>query len=343
MQMNVKEILGKHYKRLFAESVLKSIIGGIGVASAINAVSAFLYWMLHLGRLWIGMAAGLLLGGLSVVLLYFFKYRLNEKTAAQHIDRYGLEERMITMTELNGDSSNIAAMQRADAIARLGDLPAKRIKIKVSALLSAIVSALFVTSIFFSVLGVLAGAGKIAYGKDLFAQGGDGTFEVVYTVGEGGSIRGEAEQSVGFGGSTTAVRAIADDGWMFVRWDDGRTSPERWETDVRSNMQIKAVFEKIDHTTPDEDDSDSADDLPVGDVTQEGGGGDSDQLGGEEIKGDGEGGGAKWQDRNQFIDGATYYRDYLEFYYQYAMGFFDSATDIPPEIIEYFEIYFSGI
>jgi len=247
------------------------------------------------------------------------------------------------MVELSGDNSTIAEMQRADAIARLGEVSAKNIKIKLSTLFTVTVSVLLVVSVTFSVLGILAGAGKIPYGKDLFAQGGDGTFEVVYTAGEGGSIRGEAEQSVSFGKSTTAVRAVADDGWMFVRWADGDTSPERWEVNVQSNMQIKAIFEKIDNTAPDEDDKDSADDLPSGDVTQEGGGSNSDELGGEEAKGDGGGGGAKWQDRNQFIDGATYYRDYLEFYYQYAMGFFDSATDIPPEIIEYFEIYFSGI
>lgn len=341
--MNVKEIFGKHYERLFAESVLKSIIGGIGVASAINAILSFLYWMLRFGNIWIGIVAGLLSGGVAGVLLYIFKYRLTEKTAAQLIDRYGLQERMITMVELNGDTSTMAEMQRADAIARLGDVSAKRIKIKLSVVLTVLTSLLLVFSVSCSVLGVLAGAGKIPYGKDLFAQGVDGTFEVVYTVDEGGYIRGEVQQSIGFGESTTAVRAVADDGWMFIRWDDGETSPERWETNVQSNLQIKAIFEKIETTTPDEDDKDSADDLPSGEVTQEGGGGNSDELGGEEVKGDGQGGGAKWQDRNQFIDGATYYRDYLEFYYQYAMGFFDSATDIPPEIIEYFEIYFSGI
>ena len=341
--MNAKEIFGKHYKRLFARSVFKSTIGGVGAACAVNSVLAFLYWMFRLGNVWVGMAAGLVIGGVVGVLLSFFKYKLTEKTAAQLIDRYGLQERMITMVELRGDDSTVAEMQRADATARLGDVSTKQIKIKLSACITAIVSVLLAISVTFSVLGILAGAGTIPYGKDLFAQGVDGTFEVVYTVSEGGSIRGEAEQSVGFGQSTTAVRAVADDGWMFIRWDDGETSPERWEVNVQSNMQIKAVFEKIETTTPDEDDKDSADDLPTGEVIQEGGGSNSDELGGEEVKGDGEGGGAKWQDRNQFIDGATYYRDYLEFYYQYAMGFFDSAVDIPPEIIEYFEIYFSGI
>ncbi len=341
--MNVKEIFGKHYKRLFAESVFKSVIGGIGVASIVNGTFAFLYWMFRFGSIWIGAVAGLLLGGVSGALLYFLKYRLTEKTAAQYIDRYGLEERLITMVELSGDSSHIAELQRADAIAKLGKVPAKRIKIKIPAVLIATVSVLFVFSISFSVLGILAQNGKMSYGKDLFAQGVDGKYEVVYTAGQGGSIRGEAEQSVTPGGATAAVRAIADDGWMFIGWDDGETSPERSDANIHSDMLIKAIFEKIDGTAPDEDDSDSADDLPVGDVTQEGGGGDSDQLGGEEVKGDGEGGGAKWQDRNQFIDGATYYRDHLEFYYQYAMDFFESGTDIPPEIIEYFETYFSGI
>ena len=53
--MNAKEIFGKHYQRLFAQSVLQSIIGGAGIACAINAVLSFLYWMLRVGNVWIAM------------------------------------------------------------------------------------------------------------------------------------------------------------------------------------------------------------------------------------------------------------------------------------------------
>ena len=114
---------------------------------------------------------------------------------------------------------------------------------------------------------------------------------------------------------------------------------------VTESRTIKAVFEKIENTLLDDDDSDEADDLPVGSAIEESGGGDSDETGGETPKDDGGNGqgGGKWLDRNQFIDGATYYRDYLEMYYQYSTGLLESDTEIPPEVIEFFEIYFSGI
>ena len=341
--MNTQQIFDKHKRRLITESLLKSVIAGIAIGFGINTVFAFLYWMFDFGGIWIGLATGSLLGAACGILLYLFKYKVSEKTVAQRIDSYGLEERMITMVELSEDDSCIADIQRGDAIKKLDCLPAKSIKFNISAIFTVLTSLIAVASITLTVLGALANAGKIPYGKDVLSGGADGKFEVLYTAGEGGTIRGEKSQDVSFGASTEKVFAEADDGWMFVRWDDGERSPERCEHNVSANMEMKAIFKKIDNTDSDDDDSDVADDLPYADVTEESGGGNSDQLGGENVKDDGEGGGGKWNDRNKFIDGATYYRDYLEFYYQYATGIFESDTEIPPEIIEFFETYFSGI
>jgi len=343
--MDKKQIFGKHYERLAAERLIKSIAAGAIVGFGINTVFAVIYWMLNFGSVWLGAAIGLPAGATVGILLYFLKYRLTEKTLARRIDRSAeLEERMITMVELEGDNSCIAELQRKDAVKNLNALSEKSVKVGISNLLAVTLTALIIISLAFNVLGIMAKNGKMPYGKDMLAQGADGTFEVIYTTDGGGYIRGEAEQEVSYGGSTSYVRAIADDGWKFVSWDDGETSPERNEENVSSNMTFKAVFVKIDGNDPDEDDNDSADDLPEGSAFEEGSGGESDEEGGDNIKEDGEGnGGGKWQDRNQFIDGATYYRDYLEFYYQYAMGIFDSDSDIPPEIIDFFETYFSGI
>jgi len=343
--MDKKQIFGKHYERLAAERLIKSIAAGAIVGFGINTVFAVIYWMLNFGSVWLGASIGLPVGATFGVLLYFLKYRLTEKTLARRLDRSGgLEERMITMVELEGDGSRIAELQRADAMENLNSLPEKNVKIRISNLLAVTLTALTVISLTFNVLGIMAKNGKIPYGKDMLAQGADGAFDVIYTTDGGGYIRGEDSQKVSYGGSTSYVRAIADDGWKFVRWDDGEISPERNEENVSSNMTFKAVFVKIDGEDPDEDDNDSADDLPEGSVNEEGSGGDSDEEGGDNIKDDGEGnGGGEWHDRNQFIDGATYYRKYLDLYYQYAMGIFDSDSDIPPEIIDFFETYFSGI
>ena len=342
--MNVNQFLKKYYRRLLAEGIIKATLCGACIAFAANAVSAFIYWMFCVGNLLLGAVLSAALGAAVGFALYFAKYRPNEKNVARRIDRYGFEERTITMLELDGDDSCIAELQRADAQERIGRFSPKSIKFGISRLFVAIFAVAITVSISFSVIGMLAKGGKLPYGKDWISGGADGSFDVEYTVEGGGYIRGEQKQSVKFGGSTEAVRAVAENGWIFVGWDDENKNPERSEDDVRASLTVKAIFRKIDSEIPDDDDSDSADDLPYGSVIEEAGGGNGDELGGDNIKDDGEGsGGGKWQDRNQFIDGATYYRDYLEFYYQYAMGLFEGATDIPPEIIEFFETYFSGI
>ncbi len=342
--MNKKQIFGKHYRRLLTEAIIKSVLSGISVSFLINGVFSFLYWMLTFGSAWLGTAIGLPLGVAFGIVIYYAKFKLTEKTLARRIDSHGLEERMITMVELQGENSSIAELQRTDAAENLADFPAKEMKFKIPAWLIVIASSVIAVSLLFGALSALADSGLILYGKDIIAQGGDGTFEVVYTTEGEGAIRGKSEQSVGYGLATEPVRAIAGDGWMFVGWDDGVTSPERCESNVFSDITVKAVFKKIDSGSADEEDSDSADDLPYGSVIEESGGGNSDQLGGDNVKDDGDSeGGGKFQDRNQFIDGATYYRDYLEFYYQYSTGIFESETDIPPEILEFFETYFDGI
>ena len=342
--MDVKQIFGGHYKRLVAEGIVKSAVWALVVCLSVNSIFAALYWMLGVGAVWLGAAVGIPLGAILGVLLYIFKYKPTEKAVAARIDRYGLEERMITMLELRGDTSTLAELQREDARGSLGRLPAESIGIRPARLPIAVASVLLALAITLCILGIAAAQGKIPYGRDLLVQGADGSFEVVYTVEGGGFIKGAARQSVGFGEDATTVRAVADNGWRFVGWDDGEDCPERCESAVGANMEIKARFEKISSDPADGEDGDAADDLPYGEVIEEGGGGSSDQLGGDNVKDDGEGsGGGKWQDRNQFIDGATYYRDYLEFYYQYATGIFEAETDIPEEIIEFFETYFSGI
>lgn len=343
--MNKKQFLNKHHKRLATEGILRAAIVGLLVCFGTNFILAFLYWMFAFGNVWLGMGISLAIGGVFGILIYFLRYRPTEKEVAQRIDRHGFEERMITMLELKDDDSVIAKLQRRDAEQSLADTSAKMIKYRVSKLSVILAAVILALSACLTVLGALAKDGKIPYGKDLLGVGDDGAFDVVYVAKEGGKLLGDDRQSIRSGGNTSAVLAVADDGWIFVGWDDGKSSPERYETNVEENMVISAIFEKIDkHDTETEDESDAADDTPFGSSSNESGGGDSNEEGGDNpAQGDTGQGGGKWQDKNQFIDGATYYRDYLDLYYQYASAIFGSDSEIPPQIIEFFEIYFSGI
>ena len=330
----------KHYRRLRTEGILRSVISGAVLGLGLAFLLLFLYWMLGLGGIAIALVAGAVTGAVSGILLYRFKYRPTERAVARRIDRCGLEERMITMLELEGRDTPMAHLQRRDAEAHLGELSVDSVRFNISHLSVILCSVLFVFSLCFTFLGALAQRGMMPYGYELILGEADGDAEVVYLAGEGGTLFGDTRQSVELGGRTEAVLAVAQDGYIFVGWDDGLDSPERSESAVRRDIRLTALFEKIDSGADPEDEEDAASDLPVGTASGGSGGGSSDETGGENPESGGEGqGGGKWQDKNQFIDGATYYRDYLDIYYQYAMGIFEDGEIPETRLSSYRAIY----
>lgn len=67
---------------------------------------------------------------------------------------------------------------------------------------------------------------------------------LVYEASEGGTITGIAVQDTLRGESGTEVTAVADEGYRFVKWDDGTLSPSR--TDIAyETATYKAIFTKI--------------------------------------------------------------------------------------------------
>ena len=68
---------------------------------------------------------------------------------------------------------------------------------------------------------------------------------VTYEAQEGGSIQGETVQTVYRGQSTTQVTAVAEEGYEFVKWDDGSTEASRSETNVQADQTYTAMFRKV--------------------------------------------------------------------------------------------------
>ena len=201
---------------------------------------------------------------------------------------------------------------------------------------------------------------------------------VTYTVEEGGYIEGETDQLVEPGGSTTPVIAVADDGWVFAGWDDGYADLERSESNVTQELYFVAIFEEIGESEGGAEgdgegsnngqqnaEGDQAEDLPAegganaesdqngaqgseGDGSgskgdSDGGKGSSDEQGEGKGDGKGQGAGGKWDDSNTFLDGQTYYREWLDLYYQNALEIFEESGEIPPELREFFEAYYGSI
>ena len=76
------------------------------------------------------------------------------------------------------------------------------------------------------------------------------TFQVTYTAGNGGSILGQAEQTVKKGNDATSVYALADIGYTFEKWSDGLTTPGRQDCNVQANINLTATFTKESFDTP---------------------------------------------------------------------------------------------
>ena len=74
-----------------------------------------------------------------------------------------------------------------------------------------------------------------------FAQ----VFTLTYKAGEHGSIKGEATQKVVAGESGSAVEAVPDPGYRFVKWDDNKTDNPRTEVNVIESKTYTAQFELI--------------------------------------------------------------------------------------------------
>ena len=73
-------------------------------------------------------------------------------------------------------------------------------------------------------------------------------YTLTYTAGAGGTIEGTTEQRVLVGDSGTAVTAVPNEGYAFVRWSDGVTTATRTDEDVASNISVTAEFEAPDYT-----------------------------------------------------------------------------------------------
>ena len=73
-------------------------------------------------------------------------------------------------------------------------------------------------------------------------------YTVKYTAGEGGKIEGEAEQEVAYQKDGEPVTAVAEFGYMFVKWSDGNESAERQDTWITEPLEVEAEFARLEKT-----------------------------------------------------------------------------------------------
>ncbi|GAA1100819.1 hypothetical protein GCM10009668_18600 [Nocardioides dubius] len=74
------------------------------------------------------------------------------------------------------------------------------------------------------------------------------SYTLAYTAGTGGTITGTATQYVNHGSDGSAITAVPDTGYRFVRWSDGSTANPRTDLSVVGDLSVSAVFEKLSYT-----------------------------------------------------------------------------------------------
>ena len=316
------------------EALIKSLLLGAVFGAGVGFVLATVFWFLSSNGILAAILTFVIITAVLTLAFYKTVFSPTVKKNAKRLDRYGLDERLITMVELEGDNSYIAEVQRQDAIESLSKLDKKQVKIKIATaitVLIAVFGTLFAGSF---TTEVLSTAGIIPSGTEvwqmIFPPAPPEQYDVIYSVGKGGYIIGNADQSVTEGEDAERVLAVADDGYMFLAWNDGVFNPSRTDKDITKDLQVSAIFIEVKDDEDEGDDEDEPDDVP----------GEGQGMGDPNNPG---GGGGKYEEINQIIDGDTYYRDVYEHYYEDLLKALEEREDITDEMRDIILTYFNII
>ena len=331
--MDRKKYFEKHYGKLRFEAWLSATLISLIFGLFTGAAVALVAWFLAFNGLVLSILIATALTAMLTPTFYFFKYRPDVVKNARRLDRLGLEERLVTMVEYENDDSYIAAVQREDAKLCLAALATSAVTFTLSQL--AVVFLIVSGTLFASAntLEVLSENNIIRRGEELFEEEEheEDVIEyvtVTYEAEGGGFFSGEEIQLIPKGTASTQVVAVADDGWMFVEWDDGYKKPARSDKNVKEDVTFIAIFTQTSEEgdpsqeDPNADPSDKPKDSPQQSDKQQQ---NQDQQENEDQQenqdqqqpqpkpepGDPTHGGSKYEEANQVIDGETYYKDAL--------------------------------
>ena len=341
----MQQLFRQYYNRIAREGWLKALVWGLAVGCAVFAVVAFVCWAVSFAAgVWIPFGAGIAVAAAVTVALYFLKYRPTTKAIARRLDSLGLEERMITMAELQKDETYIAMRQREDAREKLRTVAPKQISYNVSALSISLAGSFGALAVAMGIVFGLTAMGLLPGGSEVLTPEDPTQFVlVVYSDSDGGSVSGETDQMVAVGSDTEPVLAVADDGYVFVQWSDGVTEPSRSDTNVQEPLFVFAEFVEMEEGDGDDSDSaepgDDASDMPADESESTS---PSDPTDGEDG-GNGSAGGSANHDYVDEGNGQVYYQELMDKYYELAMEQLASGGEISDGLRAFLEAYFGSL
>lgn len=365
-------------KRLSRERMVISLAFGLTIGAGAEFLLALACYLFGFSGIWLPLTVGGVVFLAASALLYAFRFRPTEKDVVRRVDTMGLDERAITMYELAEEDSYIARRQRRDTVEKLRTVSDGQVRSAFPLFALKTWAVILLFAVLLSCAGMTTVAGLAGTGvidsPELLPDKEREKFCLVSYLAEGeGDIEGEPEQTLLLGEDATPVVAVADDGWIFVKWSDGLKNPARTDRKVLEDLSVTAVFEEIpespedadkeagegaeegdsDKNAPTQTENDSS--APAGDSGEGGeGNGDGDKgdgsgsgSGGQEGagkgNGKGEGAGGGWSDGNQIIDGKTDYRDVRDLYYDQAMEIIRNGGELPDYLREFIEQYYGSI
>lgn len=128
-----KQEFGRYFHKIVRESVLKSVLCGLTIGFLAAFICIAVSWFTGFSAgIYVGIGIFAAITAAATPLFYKYKFQPTTKRIAQRIDELGLEERILTMAELENDDSFIAMKQREDAVKAMKSVNAEMLKIAVS-------------------------------------------------------------------------------------------------------------------------------------------------------------------------------------------------------------------
>lgn len=367
----MNEVFEKYYSKIKKQAILKSALFAVAAAFIAVAVAGLIFWFVGFEQVWLLAVIAVAAFAAAMPALYFLLFRPTKRDAAKRMDsQLGLEERMLTMVELEYSNSPIAYLQKQDTVSALSTASTKAITFAVTAAIAITLPIAVAVGAAGVTVSALTANGIIPSGTSLIAFAEEQAKEeyiVTYLVDGGGEIIGEKIQAVVSGKDAKPVIASPDIGgedgqWVFIGWSDGVNTPSRTDKKIEQNKTVTARFKKMnelpdiaDEEIPSDDKqyifdpnaerdpnkkpSNPSDSLPADpDDTEDGNGGSG--------AGDGAGGGGGGidSDFNQVNDGNTYYGgSTFQDAYDQASDEMSNSGDIPDDVKDAIDDYFGTI
>lgn len=326
----------QYYVRLRREAIFKSLLWGAAIGFLAAFAAALVTWLTYFSaRFFVTVGVFAVVMAAATLICYFCFFRPTSKDVARKVDALGLEERMITMLELEQSDDYIAMLQREDANRSLAKMGMSKFKFTLSLTLIVLLCVGGVCGLSMTTVTGLSDLGIVPSGAQLIdeAQGRNPAnfIEVSYSATEGGYIYGEQAQTIRKGEGTGLVIAVANDGYRFYRWTDGYPYPARSDAGITEDMTYTAWFVAVD------DDAALSD--PLGDAAT-----DQPPEDGNDSEGSSSDQGSTMEVPNYdyVIDWTIEYGDILSDYYASVMAAL-AAGDIPADLAAFIEAYFSTI